>query len=225
MQIIHTMRVSHIVKMTSTVGTWLLLVGVLSGPAWGKGPAEDYLRGPQGPYRGKVVDAETHQPIQGAVVVVVWQQENDHGVRVTFAALEGLTGPIGEFRVDGTVVETKPPLLALPPRFVIFAQGYTPLPETRQFPIGAPASLFRGEGSTVALRPTRTEEERIVSFNTLVHMLSGLHIWGDWPDLKPGVPEEHSGLVLLGQVMLREFEHFGFTVQEKELIPPKDALK
>ncbi len=71
--------------------------------------------------------------------------------------------------------------------------------------------------STIAVRPTRTEEERIVSFNTLWDMCSGLHIAGDLPDVHPGVPEEHTGLVLLGQVVLREWEHFGFILRGDKL--------
>ncbi len=211
------------VRVVGLLGVGMVLAAFFCEPGWSRTPAEDYLHGPQGPYRGKVVDAETRQPIQGALVVVVWLKENvQSGALVDFvAARELLTGPTGEFVVDEPAIETTPPLLARPPRFVIFAHGYTPFPETRTHPAGAPSSLFRGQGTTVPSRPARTEEERIVSFNTFfITISSGLGLGGDLSQYFPGQPR----LVLLEQAILREFEHFGF-VERGGHLEPKEGLK
>lgn len=57
-----------------------------------------------GPYRGKVVDAETKEPIEGAVVVAVWTRRVFRIVenKTVFAdAKEVLTDKNGEFEIPG----------------------------------------------------------------------------------------------------------------------------
>lgn len=178
----------------------------LAASAWAE-QAEPYLRGPEGPYRGKVVDAETGQPLADAMVLAVWQSEDVQidGFHQFVAARETLTDATGAFVIDGAAIEASLPLLALRPRFIIYADGYTPFPPSRRAPPGAPAATFRGPGGTVRLHRVRTEDERILAFNAFVALLMALGIH-DLDPPPPGTPR----LVALQRVILREFERHGF---------------
>lgn len=191
------------------LGVWLLWGALGEEPVWSQ-DAEPYLQGPQGPYRGKVVDARTGTTIPGALVLVVWQEDHE-GRPVTFAAREAQTDAEGSFRIDGTDVEARPPLFALPPRLVIFAHSYFPLPEVPRWPLGEPSGRFRGQGNVVRLRPTGDEEERIIAFNAFISIISGFQLFGDVDKLNPP-------LHLLGRVWLKEMENFGFRQCGRRLV-------
>jgi len=86
-----------------------------------------------GPYRGRVVDAETKQPLVGAVVLVYWNRLTPglgHGPVGRFLdAEETLTNIHGEF-----LVAEDPPIVWAPwawrsrPYFTIFLPGYAFFP-------------------------------------------------------------------------------------------------
>ncbi len=185
----------------------------LAAPTWAE-QAEPYLRGPEGPYRGKVMDAETGHPLAEALVLAVWQKEDVQldGFRQFVAARETLTDATGAFVIDGAAIEASPPLLALPPRFIIYADGYTPFPPSRRAPPGVPAATFRGPGGTVRLHRVRTEDERILAFNTFVALLSAFQIH-DLDPPPPGTPR----LMALHRAILREFERHGFYEKDGKL--------
>jgi len=186
------MNRKHLQIMAGLLGAMILLGGragegaaALSGQAE---EAEPYLRAPQGPYRGRVVEVRTGRPIRGALVLAIWQEDvaGEGGPPfLPYAFRETLTDGPGRFLIDGTAIETNPPLLALPPRFIIFARGYTPFPEDATFPLGAPAAPFRGRGRVIRLRPTPDGEDRIESFNTFVAMISGFQLFGNVDALTP----------------------------------------
>ena len=85
--------------------------------------------GATGPYRGRVVDAQTKEPIAGAVVLVYWNREAPglgHGPSEAFLdAEEALTNERGEFTVGAN-----PPRTWIPgtwvshPHLTIFSPGY-----------------------------------------------------------------------------------------------------
>ena len=91
------------------------------------GDAEDeYLRG-RGPYRGRVIDAKTRQPIPGAVIVAVWSYDVPAEVHMTSAvydALEVLTDAQGNFAVEAPAIERQAPRGTRFPQFTIFKPGY-----------------------------------------------------------------------------------------------------
>src|SRR5436309_7570496 len=73
---------------------------------------EGHLRGPQGPYRGRVIDAQTKKPISGAIVVAVWYIDMPALVQrnqVFFDAMEVLTDTDGYFVVDALQIEQRAP--------------------------------------------------------------------------------------------------------------------
>jgi hypothetical protein len=90
-----------------------------------------------GPYRGRVVDAETKQPLVGAVVLVYWNRLTPglgHGpVERFLGADETLTNIHGEF-----IVAEDPPIVWAPwawrsrPHFTIFLPGYAFFPRHAQ---------------------------------------------------------------------------------------------
>jgi len=63
-----------------------------------------------GPWRGRVIDADTKEPIEGAVVVAVWQREYDgpfEGITRFHEAKEVLTDKEGKFEMPAYIVESK----------------------------------------------------------------------------------------------------------------------
>lgn len=88
---------------------------------------EGYLRGTQGPYRGRVIDAGTKKPIPGAVVVAVWHIDMPALVQrnsVFYDAVEVLTDAEGYFVVDAPEIERRAPPNTEFPDFTIFKPGY-----------------------------------------------------------------------------------------------------
>lgn len=142
-----------------------------------------------GPYRGKVIDAETKEPIEGAVVVAVWWNEvlkfysGWPKAETYFAdAKEALTDQNGEFEMPGYVVGavgiTKFGIQW--PRFFIFKPGYSHYPSLRAkvSPEGHSKTHFRPY-SIVGLQRLKIRKERLESFHT-----AGLYGPGE-PELDP----------------------------------------
>lgn len=212
---------------TSRIATrWILPLGLAAAVLVGSVPAESadrpvgtepYMKEPQGPYRGRVVDAVTRQPLKGVLVWVVWQAEDPQieGLRHLVAAREMQTNARGEFFLDASAVETKPRFLAFAPRFFLFAHGYTPVPEEARFPVGAPASQFRGRGSIIAMQPATTPEARTHSFNVLVDSLK--RVGGTEATPPTGDQPE---MVLLGQFVQDELKALGFKEDERGVWRP-----
>jgi hypothetical protein len=144
---------------------WTALISViawvLGGCAVTSAGAQTYLQGYQGPYRGRVVDAETKEPIAGAVVVAIWSRERVEPLitRIVFhAAREVLTGPDGSFVLEAKDIEESAPRRTLPPYFEVFFPGYASL---RSLIFGR-RGFLQGRfetGITVGLpRPTNRKE-------------------------------------------------------------------
>ena len=127
-------------------------------------PLEPHLNGPGGPYRGRVLDAETGKPLAGVVVVAVWRRDRImplHSRSEHYAAREALTNADGEFVIDANDMERNAPKRTRHPFFTIFLPGYG----RPQVPAGTPPTLTRrfyeGPGNTVELPQLKTKEERL----------------------------------------------------------------
>lgn len=78
-----------------------------------------------GPYEGRIIDAETGQPIEGVVVLGVWSREYigpGGAVHSYYDAMETVTDKNGDFKIKGLgllVVSN-----VIPMDFLIFKAGY-----------------------------------------------------------------------------------------------------
>lgn len=157
-------------QLTRALSVFLLLGAFLAGCG--------HLIYTSGPYRGRVVDAETQQPLAGAAVLAVWRWEGPglgHPSEGFHDALEVLTDANGEFMIPrkthfiifGQIDE---------PDITIYSPGYGPFPGYQVQPKGpALDSAFR-EHTVVELRRFKTYKER-----------------GEWagiPSGAVGVPDE-----------------------------------
>ena len=91
-----------------------------------------------GPYRGQVLDAETKEPLVGAVVLAIWYWEapglGGHGPAVDYHdALEALTDAQGEFTVPAKTLLTVIGKIR-EPKLVIYYPGYGFFPSLQAYP-------------------------------------------------------------------------------------------
>lgn len=115
-----------------------------------------------GPYSGRVVDAETRQPLVGSIVLVIWMKYvpvGAHMPREFVAAVEVSTDENGEFQVPrqrhvviwGSMDE---------PDFVIFHPDYGYFPMFQVRPTEGTREVFR-KHTLVELPRWKTREERL----------------------------------------------------------------
>jgi hypothetical protein len=147
-----------------------ILLGLLLGTGYATAvaqtgqPLEQYLSGPRGPYRGRVMDAETGKPLASVVVVVVWRRDRImpfHSRSEHYAAREALTNADGEFVIDADDVERNAPKRTLRPFFTIFLPGYG----RPRAPAGTHTTVtqryYEGPGTTVELPKLKSKDERL----------------------------------------------------------------
>jgi len=133
-----------------------------------------------GPYRGRVIEAQTGRPIPDAVVVILWQRLDDQidSVRRLVTARETFTDSKGEFVHDVRAVEAALPPRTLVPRLLMFRPGYTPVPDRPQVhPPGLSAARFAGPDATATMTEVSDFEDRSEAFNTFAAMLSAAQLF------------------------------------------------
>lgn len=140
------------------------LVGLMS-LALASGGCMAYAKGRplRGPFEGRVVDAETGQPIQGAVALAVW-----HEVRVTpvggqerfYDAREAVTGADGRFVIPRAVPFYN--LGVQRPRFYIFAPGY----RREDTIVSPPEGVAFADPTVVRMRRLQTREDLLAASRT-----------------------------------------------------------
>lgn len=127
----------------------------------------------RGPFSGRVIDAETKEPIEGAVVLVEWNKRvvtGSPGGPTTYLQeiKETLTNKNGEFYIEEYKGFTINPLAKIEdPEFLIFKPGYCVLPKTFSIPACNDMkpkenyydALVKG-GTLVELPRLKTREER-----------------------------------------------------------------
>ena len=129
---------------------------------------ERFVKGPAKPYRGKVVDAETAEPIAGAVVIAVWDREfTGAGGRVPefYDAREVLTDEAGDFVLDADDIETAAPYNTRWPVFGIYKPGYGFYPRYVS-PWQTLHRDLRSGQAIVRLRRLLTRQERLENLAT-----------------------------------------------------------
>ena len=140
--------------LTRALSAFLLLGAFLGGCG--------HLVYTSGPYRGRVVDADTKQPLAGAAVLAVWYWEGPglgHPREGFHDAVEVLTDANGEF-----VIPRKTHFIMLAemdePHFVIYYPGYGSFPLHNVQPTGAALDSAFREHTVVELPRLNTRKER-----------------------------------------------------------------
>jgi len=146
----------------------------------------------KGPWKGKVIDAETKQPIDGAAVVAVWYKSyrGPAGLSTGYLdASETLTDKEGRFEIPSFwalhiffVREISGPI------FTIYKPGYGSYPRYQVSPKPPiPYETIFGEKEDVVELPkVKTNQERLDSLRGV----STPAPWGDVPKLKELVNKE-----------------------------------
>lgn len=121
-------------------------------------------------YHGQLVDAETGEPLEGAVVVVVWHTEPRIAMdppEYFHDAKEALTDAQGKFRLEASPAINWNPFMAIKdPNIVIFKPGYEPFALLRTLTRQGFKSFedvdqaFR-KGTTIKLPKLKTREEML----------------------------------------------------------------
>jgi hypothetical protein len=123
-----------------------------------------YLGHPRGPYRGRIVDADTKVPLPGAVVVALWRRDRVYPFQVNsenYAVRETVTDSEGRFVMEVRDIEEGAPRRTHKPEFLVFLPGYGAFPHRQTTPRGFTAEVFYGAGTTVALPRLAKREERL----------------------------------------------------------------
>jgi hypothetical protein len=154
---------------TFAVCTWVLVaytaVSALTPEGW-----SIYLGQPRGPYRGRVIDADTKSPIAGAVVAAYWVRERIyplHSSRERYAVREVTTDDVGQFVLDASDIEENAPKRVLHPEFRIFVPGYGAFPGFNRSPRGFIGGIFWGQGTTVELNRPDARDIRVRSMRSV----------------------------------------------------------
>jgi hypothetical protein len=112
------------------------------------------------------VDAETGQPLEGAVLVIVWDKKpfiTMDGPEYFHSAKEVLTDAKGEFSVDGSPgIDLNPfTYITKNPSVAIFMPGYGPFPvgHVKEMPLGEMIKAMTGVGAVIKLPKLKTQQE------------------------------------------------------------------
>jgi len=133
-----------------------------------------------GPWKGKIIDIETKEPIEGAVVLAVWQRayRTPAGDNTYFyEAKEVLTDKEGKFEIPAYTPINLLPIISYirEPEFTIFKPGYLSLSgrHLEENVIDNPAEFKRNEKvyrlapGIIELPKLKAKEERIKSLNAV----------------------------------------------------------
>jgi hypothetical protein len=115
------------------------------------------------PIHGRVVDAETQKPIEGAVVAVEWEMIGSWGRPGRFVEREVLTDANGKFRIPGWGPRFRSPIggvLENDPTIWVLKTAYGHYVSSNRKDSNAFIRRSESEGKTIALPLDREEHER-----------------------------------------------------------------
>jgi hypothetical protein len=118
-------------------------------------------------YHGQVVDAETGEPLKGAVIAVIWYKKPIlamGGINYFHNARETLTDSEGRFSLDASEgINWNPFTFVQEPRIIIYHPGYGPLAPTipREFRDVYGIEDALKKGALIKLPKLKTKEEEL----------------------------------------------------------------
>lgn len=126
-----------------------------------------------GAYQGRVLDMESNQPIEGAVIMGLWRRVSigAHPVETYHDVQETLSDSEGNFTLPGTWGASFPLITGIKePEFVIFRPNYAAFRGawSARFSPGGPVQLSQQDGRTVfRVRRLTVREERVENMGKL----------------------------------------------------------
>lgn len=104
---------------------WAKLLGtvLLSGMV-GLGMASDAVASKFGPLQGKVLDAETREPVEGVVVLIEWRLIHFFAGSTFYDAQETLTDKNGDFYIPGMWTVSPIAWLKAEAHLILYKSGY-----------------------------------------------------------------------------------------------------
>lgn len=181
------------------VAIWCVIAMVVAAAAQSNEPWERYLQRPRGPYRGKVIDADTRAPLVGAVVVAHWFRDrvgSFHSVMGHYAVREVVTDSDGVFVIDAKAIEEGAPRRTYYPEFFIFMRGYGSFPRRQKAPTGFVGGVFERAGTMVELPRLESREERRENLYWINPNSFSDKPFSELPELMRNVNEERGWLGL-----------------------------
>ncbi len=144
----------------------IIFVGIYLLTLMGFWPAFCYPVRYDGPYKGKIVDANTGQPIEGVVVLGVWYKELPTpagAVSSYYDAMETVTDKNGEFEIPGLGLKILSNVT--PMNVLIFKAGYEHLglwlwESFKEDEILKKKVVWEGNKAVISLRKLMMEERR-----------------------------------------------------------------
>jgi len=89
---------------------------------WNHSWAKDF-----GPFQGKILDADTQEPVEGVVLLILWRETHFFAGSTFYDAQETLTDKNGEFHLPGIWVLNPWTRLGLESYLTIYKSGYQPI--------------------------------------------------------------------------------------------------
>ena len=115
-------------------------------------------RDARGPFRGQVIDAETGQPLQSAIVLATWHYESSlaHPRTAQFDAQETVTDVNGSWEIPALPLRATIFKLGVRPQFWVFMPGGYDIAGVRQTPNRQTAASM----TVLLMRRLGTQDER-----------------------------------------------------------------
>lgn len=170
-----------------TLAAGMVLSSILAALAPSVGPAgaADFTPPGKGPWHGQIVDVETKKPVEGVVVLAVWNERYGSVGGLAgggyFDSSEVVTGPDGKFMIRRPKRSFNPFTAIQGPEFYIFKPGYGQWRfageegwvnlwwEERDKRYEEAWRRFNSEGGVVLdMPPLKTREERVNFLRTLL---------------------------------------------------------
>jgi hypothetical protein len=152
-------------KVFATMILAIVVIGGVGGATAGfLSPARN-----DSPYRGTVVDDETGLPVSGAVVLAIWEREEEQILRIVnvfYDAREALTDAEGKWTILAADIERRAPAKTWIPLFLAYAPGYEPWGPGSDRATRVSGSEF-SSGVTIRLRPALTREAQLNAIRRL----------------------------------------------------------
>jgi hypothetical protein len=117
---------------------------------------------------GRVVEVLTERPLEGVLVLIIWQNDPyQRPAAKIHAAREVLTDGAGAFSFALEPDLQTPPATVMPPRIVVYKPGYSMFPPSFKEWFGAELNRLAARNGVIELRPLGNLEERTETFNDM----------------------------------------------------------